>query len=77
MRASQYFNGIFKNNRPVRSIKFFIAVLTFLGIAVFSAGAQHKVASPYQGEGDGVSVGGNWVEFRSEDKMTGRQKSPL
>jgi len=31
--------------------------------------------SPYQGEGDGVSVGGKWMEFRSEDKMTGAKKA--
>lgn len=53
-------------------MKLFVAAFT-LGVAALSAGAQHKVASPYQGEGDGVSVGGNWVEFRSEDKMTGHR----
>jgi hypothetical protein len=74
LRASQYSNGIFRNNCPVRSIKVFIAVLTFLGVAGLSSGAQHRMASPYQGEGDGVSVGGNWVEFRSEEKMTGHKK---
>jgi len=51
-------------------MKFFLAVSTFVCIAVLSVSAQHRVASPYQGEGDGVTVGGNWVEFRSEDKMT-------
>jgi hypothetical protein len=74
LRASQCFNGIFRGNSPVRSIKLFVAVLTFVGVAVSSASAQHRVASPYQGEGDGVSVGGNWVEFRSEDKMTAARK---
>jgi hypothetical protein len=29
--------------------------------------------SPYQGERDGEMVGGKWVEFRSEDKMTGHR----
>src|SRR5436309_2431315 len=74
LRASQYSSGILKNNRPARSIKLFIAVLTFLGVEALSASAQHKVASPYAGEGDGVSVGGKWVEFRSEDKMTTARK---
>lgn len=73
LRASQYSSGILKNNRPVRFIMF-IAVLAFLGVAALSSGAQHRMASPYQGEGDGVSVGGNWVEFRSEEKMTGHKK---
>ena len=30
--------------------------------------------SPYQDEKDGVSAGGNWVEFQSEEKMTGAKK---
>jgi hypothetical protein len=30
--------------------------------------------SPYQDEKDGVSAGGNWMEFQSEDKMTGAKK---
>jgi hypothetical protein len=30
--------------------------------------------SPYQGEKDGVSAGGKWMEFQSEDKMTGAHK---
>jgi hypothetical protein len=30
--------------------------------------------SPYQGEKDGVSAGGKWMEFQSEDKMTGAKK---
>ena len=31
--------------------------------------------SPYQGEKDGVSAGGNWMEFKSEDKMTGAKRT--
>ncbi len=30
--------------------------------------------SPYQDEQDGVSAGGKWMEFRSEDKMTAAKK---
>src|SRR5258708_20388375 len=30
--------------------------------------------SPYQDEKDGVSAGGKWTEFQSEDKMTGAKK---
>jgi hypothetical protein len=30
--------------------------------------------SPYQGEQDGVSAGGKWMEFKSEDKMTGAKR---
>jgi hypothetical protein len=30
--------------------------------------------SPYQDESDGVSAGGKWMEFHSEEKMTGAKK---
>jgi len=30
--------------------------------------------SPYQDEQDGVSAGGKWMEFPSEEKMTGHKK---
>jgi hypothetical protein len=36
--------------------------------------AQSGRLSPNQGEEDGVSAGGNWLEFKSEDKMTGEKK---
>lgn len=39
-----------------------------------SAFAQGGAMSPYQGESDGVSVGGKWMMFHSEDKMTGAKK---
>ena len=39
-----------------------------------SAFAQQGAMSPYQDEQDGVSAGGKWMEFRSEDKMTGAKK---
>jgi len=45
---------------------------TFLWVA-FAFGQGGKM-SPYQGESDGVSVGGKWLEFDSEDKMTGAHK---
>src|SRR5690242_6539585 len=35
--------------------------------------AQNTMMSPYQGEQDGVNVGGKWFEFRSEEKMTGHR----
>jgi len=39
-----------------------------------SAFAQQGAMSPYENEQDGVSAGGKWTEFRSEDKMTGAKK---
>jgi hypothetical protein len=47
----------------------------FVLSAAISAVAQQGAMSPYQGEQDGVSAGGNWMEFRSEDKMTGAKKA--
>ena len=44
-----------------------------LGAAAF-AGAQTGAMSPNQGESDGVSAGGKWLEFSSTDKMTGANK---
>jgi hypothetical protein len=42
--------------------------------AAASAVAQEGSMSPYQDEKDGVSAGGKWMEFQSEDKMTGAKK---
>jgi hypothetical protein len=39
-----------------------------------AAFAQQGAMSPYQDERDGVSAGGKWMEFQSEDKMTGAKK---
>lgn len=36
--------------------------------------AQRHAMSPYQNEGDGVSAGGKWMQFESEDKMTGAKR---
>jgi hypothetical protein len=41
---------------------------------VVSAFAQGRAMSPYQDEQDGVSAGGQWMAFRSEDKMTAAKK---
>jgi len=49
-------------------------VLILAGAAVVSAPAQGGSMSPYQGEKDGVSAGGKWMEFQSEDKMTGAKR---
>lgn len=52
-------------------------VRTILATAViFSAAAfaQGGSMSPYQGEQDGVSAGGKWMMFQSEDKMTAAKR---
>ncbi len=48
--------------------------LAFLSISALFAFAQSGSMSPYQGEQDGVSAGGKWMEFHSEDKMTGTKR---
>ena len=52
-----------------RAALFFVV----LGAAA-SAYAQTGAMSPYQGEADGVSAGGKWLEFQSTDKMTGAKR---
>jgi hypothetical protein len=49
-------------------------LLSFLMGAAALACAQSGAMSPYQGEADGVSAGGKWLEFASTDKMTGAKK---
>jgi hypothetical protein len=56
-----------------RCAKVFLACVTLLGTAV-GVLAQQGAMSPYQGENDGVSAGGKWMEFKSEDKMTGAKR---
>jgi len=70
VKASQFF---------IKRFWTFATRARFVGLAmvcamVFLAGAQDTRMSPYQGEGDGVNVGGKWYAFRSEDKMTAAKK---
>ena len=55
------------------TLKLFLACLALL-CAATTAQAQAGAMSPYQGEQDGVSAGGKWLEFHSEDKMTGAKR---
>ena len=50
------------------------AIIFLMVAAAVSGFAQGKAMSPYQDEEDGVSAGGKWMQFRSEDKMTGAKK---
>ena len=54
------------------SHKILLACVVLLSSAV--AFAQEGSLSPYQGENDGVSAGGKWMMFESEDKMTGARR---
>jgi hypothetical protein len=52
-----------------RTALFFVV----LGATVLAC-AQTGAMSPYQNESDGVGAGGKWLEFHSDDKMTGAKK---
>jgi hypothetical protein len=68
-------NGSRSSHQPSRGAVAAQAILA--GIALFTAVAalaQDGAMSPYQGEQDGVSAGGKWMEFKSEDKMTGAKR---
>lgn len=61
-----------KPNRIALAAKAVLAsVMLFCAASLF---AQNGAMSPYQDEKDGVSAGGKWMEFQSEDKMTGAKK---
>ena len=62
-----------KNRYAAAAAAMFATFLLVVSAAV-SACAQKGAMSPYQDEKDGVSVGGNWMEFKSEEKMTGAKK---
>ena len=50
------------------------AIVAGLVLMAMSLFAQDGAMSPNQDEQDGVSAGGKWMEFRSEDKMTAAKK---
>lgn len=64
-----------------RSRRAYAAVAVVAGLALLCGAAVSALAqggsrmSPNQGESDGVSAGGNWMEFQSEDKMTGAKRT--
>jgi hypothetical protein len=63
-----------KKQRFTLAVKALAMCMILSGVAVVSARAQQGAMSPVQGEKDGVSAGGSWMEFESEDKMTGAHK---
>lgn len=51
-----------------------VCLAAFVVLCAASAFAQGGSMSPYQGEHDGVSAGGKWMMFESQDKMTGAKR---
>jgi hypothetical protein len=65
---------LYKKNRYTAAATAVFATFILVASAAMPARAQKGAMSPYQDEKDGVSAGGNWVEFQSEEKMTGAKK---
>jgi len=65
---------LFSRKLAVPAAKLFLTFLALLCAAAVSVLAQQGSMSPYPDEKDGVSAGGKWMEFQSEDKMTGAHK---
>jgi hypothetical protein len=73
LKTSYFFSG---QKRWVQAGVFCAAAVLVFAAAV-SVSAQSGSFSPYQGESDGVSAGGKWMVFHSEDKMTAAKKVRL
>ncbi len=69
MKTPRWFGNKVGSDFAARAV-----LLLFALSAAALAGAQTGAMSPNQGEQDGVSAGGNWLEFSSVDKMTGAKK---
>jgi hypothetical protein len=64
----------FYRRKRLTQAEAFFSAWVLVCAAVLSVSAQSGAFSPYQDESDGVSAGGKWMEFHSEDKMTGAKK---
>ena len=69
MKTSPFFHGKYSNQAKV-----LFAALALLCAAGLSLSAQSVAFSPNQDESDGVSAGGKWMVFHSEEKMTGAKR---
>ena len=69
MKISRLFGETIGSSLAARA-----ALLLFVLGSAAMVCAQNGAMSPYQGEQDGVSAGGNWLEFASIDKMTGAKR---
>jgi hypothetical protein len=64
-------NGLRHSHESNFTAKTLLACIALLCASAF---AQGGAMSPYQDEKDGVSAGGKWMMFQSDDKMTGAKK---
>jgi hypothetical protein len=51
-----------------------VLLSVMVGTTTVVACAQGGAMSPNQGESDGISAGGKWLEFHSDSKMTGAKR---
>ena len=65
-KVSRLFREVNGSGLTARAMLFF-ALMSAAALAC----AQNGAMTPYQGESDGISAGGKWLEFHSSDKMTG------
>ena len=59
---------------PYAFFRHSLAALTASFVLCACGFAQGGAMTPYQNERDGVSAGGKWMQFQSEDKMTGAKR---
>jgi len=69
LKVSRWFGNAIGFGLAARAV-----LLSFVIGAAAWACAQSGAMTPYQGESDGVSAGGKWLEFHSTDKMTSAKK---
>ena len=70
MKTSHFFHG---RNRWIQAEGPFSGAGNYLRGNLAGQRAERRV-QPNQGESDGVSAGGKWMVFHSEDKMTGAKR---
>ncbi|MBZ5645578.1 MAG: hypothetical protein LAO19_22720 [Acidobacteriia bacterium] len=69
MKVSRWLRNAMDSGLAAKVVLFSLLI----GASVLAC-AQSGRMTPYQDESDGVSAGGNWLEFSSTDKMTGANK---
>src|SRR5271154_1763331 len=75
LKALRWFQSALQiNSRYAAAAPAVFATFLLMAVASSLAAAQQGSMSPYQDEKDGVSAGGKWMQFLSEDKMTGAKK---
>jgi hypothetical protein len=70
LQATRFCYQALRSNFAAKAVFLFLLTVTWGALACAQTGAM----SPNQGESDGVNAGGKWLEFHSEDKMTGAKK---